>query len=395
MRIAVIAPSIYMSEKTYPQRIFAPRVVTLQLVDGLVKKGHEVTLFSAPDIETKAKLVPGAESLLKGDLLRDKYLKREILEEYRLQSAIESQNLYSLDLIGRAFKETQKSSFDIIQTDDPLVHAFVSLIKTPVVFTFHDPPPSEKSLDCWFLNRYKKHNFISISLAQQKGSLSLNFVGNVYHGIKINELDVSYKEGQYFAYMGRLLVQKGADIAIQVIKSLNEKLFIATDKTHFNTIFVKEKILPYVDGRKIKIMGFLSSLSEKVDFLKKAKAFLFPIQWEEPFGLVMIESMACGTPVVAFARGSVPEVIKDGETGFIVNSSKEDKRGDWIVKKTGTEGFYEAVKKIYAMPKEEYLQMRQNCRKHAQENFTIEKMVDNYEKVYQKILASQGVALRS
>jgi len=382
MKIAVIAPSIYMSEKTYPQRIFAPRVVTLQLVDGLVKKGHEVTLFSAPDIETKAKLVPGAESLLKGDLLRDKYLKREVLEEYRLQSAIESQNLYSLDLISRAIEEAQKSSFDIIQTDDPLVHAFVSLVKTPVVFTFHDPLPSEKSLDYWFLNRYSKHNFVSISLVQQKGSLSLNFVGNVYHGIKINELDVSYKEGQYFAYMGRLLVQKGADIAIQIIKSLNEKLFIATDKTHFNTIFVKEKVLPYVDGRNIRLIGFLSSLSEKVDFLKNAKAFLFPIQWEEPFGLVMIESMACGTPVIAFARGSVPEVVKDGETGFIVNSSENDKRGDWMIKKTGFDGLCEAIEKIYSMPNDEYQQMRRNCRKHVEENFTVEKMVDEYEKLY-------------
>jgi len=103
----------------------------------------------------------------------------------------------------------------------------------------------------------------------------------------------------------------------------------------------------------------------------------------------MIEAMACGTPVVAYARGSVPEVIKDGETGFIVNSSEEDKRGDWIVKKTGIEGLCEAVEKIYAMPKNQYIEMRKNCRKHVENNFTVEKMVNNYEKVYREIIDKQ------
>lgn len=103
----------------------------------------------------------------------------------------------------------------------------------------------------------------------------------------------------------------------------------------------------------------------------------------------MIEAMACGTPVVAYARGSVPEVIKDGETGFIVNSSEEDKRGDWIVKKTGIEGLCEAVEKIYSMPEEQYRQMRRNCRTHVEKNFTVERMVGEYEKVYNQILSSR------
>lgn len=103
----------------------------------------------------------------------------------------------------------------------------------------------------------------------------------------------------------------------------------------------------------------------------------------------MIESMACGTPVVAFARGSVPEIIKDGETGFIVNPSDDDIRGNWIIKKTGIEGLCEAVERIYSMPEKQYLEMRKACRAHVEKHFTVERMVDEYEKVYEEILAKK------
>ncbi len=131
------------------------------------------------------------------------------------------------------------------------------------------------------------------------------------------------------------------------------------------------------------------SLDQKIIFYKKAKCFLYPLMWDEPFGYIFLESMACGTPVVAFARGSVPEVVKDGETGFIVNSSPEDIRGNFVIKKTGIDGLCEAVERIYAMPEEEYRQMRGNCRGHVERNFTVERMVDEYEKVYEKILSKK------
>ena len=136
------------------------------------------------------------------------------------------------------------------------------------------------------------------------------------------------------------------------------------------------------------IVGMLTT-PRREEVMGRAKCLLFPIKWEEPFGMVLIEAMACGTPVVAYARGSVPEIIKDGETGFIVNSSDSDIRGDWIVKKTGIAGLCEAVEKIYSMSKVEYQKMRHACRTHVEANFTVEKMADNYEKVYQKILSSQ------
>ena len=388
MRIAVLAPSVYMSKAAYPDRIFAPRLIILELVEGLAAKGHEVTLFSSSDIETNARLVPGAPELLKGGLLRDKYLSRDSLPEYILQSKIESQHIYSLDLIGKAFSKASESSFDIIQTDDMLVHSFVSLSKTPVTFILHDPLPKENSLDYWLLNRYKDHNFISISMAQRNGNPQINFIGNVYHGISINSYKASFERGEYFAYMGRLLVQKGVDLAIKAVKEQGERMLIAADNTHFNTDYVKNDIFPFLD-EKVRYEGYFETKEEKNDFLGKAKALLFPIRWQEPFGLVMIEAMACGTPVIAFANGSVPEIIEDGKTGFLINPDDQDIRGSYFVKQTGVAGLSEAIRRINEMTTEELTTMRKNCRKLVEENFTIEKMVDGYEKAYNDLIAGQ------
>ena len=126
-------------------------------------------------------------------------------------------------------------------------------------------------------------------------------------------------------------------------------------------------------AHNIKFIG-PAGHDEKIIYLQNAKAFLMPIHWEEPFGLVMIEAMATGTPVIAYGRGSVPEVVKDGETGFIVPPEK------------GVEGLIEAVKKLYAMPEEEYARMRKNCRKHVEDNFTAYRMVSDYEKLYYSLI---------
>lgn len=381
MKIAIVAPSIYMSEKTYPERIFAPRIVALQITEGLAEKGHEVTLFSAPDINTKARLVGGAQDLLKGDLIRDKFLNRELLTEYKLQSSIESQTFYSLDLIGMAFREGLNSSFDIIQTDDPLIHSLVELLDFPVVFTFHDPLPQAQSLDFWFLNRYKRHNFISISMAQRRGQPSLNFVGNVYHGLDPKSYQASFEKGTHLAYFGRLLVQKGPDIAIKAARETGETIKIASDKTHFNTEFVKKNILPFIDGNTIQHVGFFINTVDKSNFLNQAKALMMPVLWDEAFGLVMIEAMVCGTPVIAYNRGSVSEIVRDGLTGFIIDQDNEDRpgKGTWVIKKQGIEGLVEAIKRIGEID-------RKACRKHVEKNFSVSRMVDGYEKVYSQIV---------
>jgi glycosyltransferase involved in cell wall biosynthesis len=155
------------------------------------------------------------------------------------------------------------------------------------------------------------------------------------------------------------------------------------DREKYQTFFDRE-IKPYLSNDII--FEEHKGQERKLELYQNAKAFLFPIQWEEPFGLVLTEAMACGTPVIAFARGAIPEIVADGVTGFVVNPSEEDKRGDFIIKKTGIEGLVEAIQRLNSLPQEEYIKMRQASRKRVEDNFTIEKTVEGYENEYKKIL---------
>jgi glycosyltransferase involved in cell wall biosynthesis len=214
----------------------------------------------------------------------------------------------------------------------------------------------------------------------------------VHNGISTKIFRFNKKGSEIMLFSGRLKKIKGLMDAIDVSLKAGKKMkfvgSVSMDESDRN--YLNNNVMPKINRNKrlIKYRGFIPR--DKIgNFYGCSKLTLFPIKWEEPFGLVMIESMATGTPVVGFARGSVKEVIKDGETGFIINPSDDDIRGNWIIKKTGIEGMVEAVKRIYSMPEEEYSDMRRNCRKHVEENFSIEHMVDEYEKAYKKILSKK------
>jgi glycosyltransferase involved in cell wall biosynthesis len=170
--------------------------------------------------------------------------------------------------------------------------------------------------------------------------------------------------------MNRISKEKGVEFAIKIAQKTKVSLDIygPGEKN-----YLKKAVSPYLN-QKISYHGMVKKHSSKwYKVYSEAKVLLLPIQWEEPFGLVMIEAMACGTPVIAFGRGSVPEIIKDGKTGF-------------ICKPNDLNSIVRAVKKIYQMPEAEYKKMRNNCHEHVKKNFTTEKMVDNYEKIYYRIL---------
>lgn len=264
-------------------------------------------------------------------------------------------------------------------------HFFEELTGIPTVYTLHDPMPTQDMFEYWMFRRFPTHKFISIS-DRQRGDLGEHFVGTVYNGIDIDKYAFDPVGSSEYVTVGRLIEEKGASTALEVMQRLGGKLRIATwlsDRVRASSYY-RDTVLPLVQSTGSELCDFMSS-DDMVKLYQKARAFLFPIHWEEPFGMVMIEAMACGTPVIAYNRGSVSEIVRDGVTGFIIDPSDPSHPPDpslssrWIIKKRGIEGLVEAVGRIGEID-------RAACRRHVEENFTVEKMVEGYERVYKKVL---------
>jgi glycosyltransferase involved in cell wall biosynthesis len=206
----------------------------------------------------------------------------------------------------------------------------------------------------------------------------------VYNGVDIENFEFNESGGNNLLFIGRIIKKKGVEEAIKTSLLTNYPLNIVGSIREYDKDNIAS-FLSKINNKNIKIIK-TAFRTEAIKYYSTSKITLAPILWEEPFGLITVESMAAGTPVVGYARGALPEIIKDGETGFIVNPSDDDIRGNFIIKKTGVEGLCEAVERIYSMPEDQYRKMRKACREHVEKNFTVERMVDDYEKVYEEIL---------
>ncbi|MEA2097893.1 MAG: glycosyltransferase family 4 protein [Patescibacteria group bacterium] len=346
LKIAQIAP---LWEVIPPKKYGGIEIMIDKITNELIKRGHNVTLFASGNSKTKATLKAVFPKAL---------LETKVDWYHRSQNLINASNAFSM-----------ADKFDVIHNhagDNGLLFSQIS--RTPVLTTLHNVLPSseQKKSDEYIMMKYfsKKTNFVSISLNQRKQSdLRLNYVDNIYNGINLNDFSFNKKPKNYLVWLGRIHYGKGLWNAVNTAKISKEKLIIAgnitceTDEKYF------QSVKPMIDGRQIKYIGEVG-LKEKNDLLRNAKAVLFPTIWEEPFGLVMIEAMATGTPVIGFKKGSISEVIKNRKTGFVVKDDKE------MVK---------AIKNIGKID-------RADCREYVENNFTIEKMVDGYEDVYERII---------
>lgn len=377
MKIAILStPSVALP----PIGFAGIERVVYELQEGLKQKNHDVTVYATGDSHISSKL----------KYFYDKALDPSVKLTYNAY--------YFLNHVYYFMNDLEKESFDIIHFNDARRYSlyFHQYLKTPFVTTLHGAYAVRES-DPYSIGKETRHQlelfkdlpFVSISNAQRKDLPNLRYVKTIYNAVDSQIYEFSQSGGNYISWLGRITPDKGLDTAITVAEKLSKKILASGfidegQKSYF------ESILKPLSEKYRKYFEFRGEIQEKQknQFLAQAKVFLFPLRWEEPFGLVMIESMASGTPVVAFAKGSVTEVIKDGQTGFIVNSSDQDIRGNWIIKKTGIEGLCEAVERIYALPDDQYRQMRRNCRKHVEEHFTVKRMVDEYEKVYQRIITS-------
>lgn len=339
MRIAQISP---LFESVPPQFYGGTERVVSILTEGLLRKGHEVTLFASGDSKTNARLVPICRKALRLSNVKDP------CADHILQ-------------LARAYDRADE--FDLIHSHiDYFTFPFAQKSATPTVTTLHgrlDMPELQG------IHRYyPSHPLISISHSQRTPFPFANWVGTVHHGLPMEQFRFNSKPGNYLAFLGRIAPEKRPDIAIAIAQKTGIPLKIAAKVGDQDRDYFEAVILPQIKPPLIEYIGEIGE-REKNDFLGEALAFLFPIDWPEPFGLVMIESLACGTPVIARPCGSVNEILVHGKTGFI-HSEIDD--------------LVRAVERIGEIS-------RHDCREHVKKNFSAQQMVRRYEQVYEEVIA--------
>lgn len=339
MKIAQIAPII---ERVPPKKYGGTERVVHALTEELVKRGHEVTLFASGDSLTSAKLVSVYPKSLREAKLKDIY----------------GINTWSLHNIGLAYD--MQDEFDIIHDHTGYFGLTLAQIaRTPTLITLHGPINRENR---HIFERFRKPYLATISNAQSLPAPGLNYAGMVYNGLPMENYPFSAEHDGYLLFVGRITAEKGVHHAIEVAQDLNLPLIIAAKLEPIDTPYFKEYVEPSLN-EQIRWIGEVNE-EERNALYSRAMAFLHPVTWREPFGLTLIEAMASGCPVVAFNRGSIPELVVHGKTGYVVNDVDE---------------MIDALSTINSIDRKE-------CRKHVLENFSASIMADGYEKLYKKIL---------
>jgi glycosyltransferase involved in cell wall biosynthesis len=337
MKIAQIAPLI---ESVPPPLYGGTERIVSWLTEELVRLGHEVTLFASADSITSAELAPCCNRALRlDDTVRD------IVPHYMLM----------VDKVRE-----RADDFDLLHFHIDLFHfpLFRSL-EARTLTTVHGRQDLSDLRP--FYHRFSKMPLVSISAAQRKPLPHANFVATIHHGIPADLHRPVFERGGYLAFLGRISPEKRPDRAIRIAQRVGIPLKIAAKVDKVDEAYFRNDILPLVDGQGVEFLGEINE-REKTTFLGGAAALLFPIDWPEPFGLVMIEAMACGTPVLAFRCGSVPEIVEDGITGKVVESEDEA---------------------VSALPEVSNYD-RRAVRQRFEERFAAARMAREYEDLYRK-----------
>ena len=339
MRIAQVSP---LFESVPPKAYGGTERVISYLTEELVRLGHEVTLFATADSITKAKLIASVDQALRAEMWNRSWLAYDAIQ---------------MDKLAKLSK-----NFDIIHFHTDYLHFSLSpYLEAPHVTTLHG------RLDLPELNPLFKYfdacPMVSISNSQRAPLPWANWAQTVYHGLPDNLYRFHPEPGEYFAFIGRLSPEKRVDRAIEIAIACNTPLVIAAKIDKADAAYVEREIRLKLDHPLIHFIGEVNE-EEKHLLLSRSKALLFPIDWPEPFGLVMIEAFSCGVPVIAYPHGSVPEIIEEGINGFLVSNQQQA---------------IMAAKNIDQID-------RAQCRKSFELRFTASHMAKNYLKVYEKII---------
>ena len=369
LKIALFATNLYPTPPKGQKVIYAPLWLTYELAKGLRDKGHEVFLFGSKGSHFKDNLI----SLDMPQLQKNKPLYNALLKSKPSWKTVISLN-YEFVMMSELFKMAQNNAFDIIHlmNSRPSALPFCNLVKTPVLFTIHSPfdhPPETNALKLIYKEYqrfpYSNVHYVSISNAQRKPLQRLNYIKTIYNGVDTKVFSFKKNKKGFLFFAGRIIPQKGVDIAIRVAKATKSKLKIAGYKPNDQDEYWKKQIEPHLSD-KITYEGMLGAKTLKT-FYKNAKAVLVPSLCYESFGLVAAEAMSCGTPVIAFKKGGLREVVKHNETGFLVKNEAE---------------MIKAVKKINKIDPFK-------CRQRVLDKFSVETMVNEYEATYHEAIQKQ------
>ena len=340
MRVAQLAP---LSEAVPPKTYGGTERVVSWLTEQLVNMGHEVTLFASGDSITDARLEACAPRALRLD------------SENRDPMLVYGTLLARLAQLG--------AEFDVVHSHIDWIHIpLLQRLGIPFLTTLHgrlDLPDLPHCFEACFSTA----PFVSISDAQRTPLPRARWAGTVYHGLPVNLLKPNFHPSGYLAFLGRIAPEKGPDAAIRIARATGVPLKIAAKVDKADQAYFDAKIKPLLKDELVEFIGEITE-PEKASFVGNASALLFPIRWPEPFGLVMIEALACGTPVIAFRCGSVPEIIEDGVTGFVVENESE------------------AIQAVACVGQLD----RHVLRKTFETRFSAERMARDYVQLYQNLM---------
>jgi glycosyltransferase involved in cell wall biosynthesis len=335
MRIAQLAP---LDEAVPPKRYGGTERVVSWLTEELVRRGHEVTLFASGDSHTTAELVP------------------VVARAARPMGDVDSLTARMLQL---GMLERRLRQFDVVHSHID-VFGFPALASMPAVSTMHGR--IDVGLYGPLLRTFRTHPLVSISDAQRAPAPDACWSATVYHGLPLDEYPFTPVAGDYFAFVGRTSPEKRPHVAIDIARRAGVRLLIAAKVDHVDRAYFDAKVKPLLSEPGIEFLGELGE-DDKVELVRHARALLFPIDWPEPFGLAMIEALACGTPVLTRRCGSTPEIVRQGEVGFVCDDDAEILR---------------RIEQVDALD-------RRACRALVERRFGAATMAEGYEAVYARV----------
>lgn len=381
IRVALVVPHIFLHRDILPNVIFSPGTLALELAEGLSNFNVDVTLFTPGPVDTSVPNINADMSYFEKELASRGDTYTDLLKKHQFVFVSLARQVQS-EIIAKAYEAANNDGYDLVHiytNEEDIALPFAKLCKKPVVFTHHDPFNFMVRYKSIF-PKYPHLNWLSLSLAQRDSMPeNTNWVGNIYHGLNATEFHafIVEEDRDYVAYLGRIVEPKGLHLAIDAVNKYNKmatkRLKLKIAGKHYSGSgkddYWQQQILPKLN-ETIEYVGFIKDLKQKNEFLGHAKALIIPSIFDEPFGMVMVESLASGTPIIGLNSGAIPEII-NVKNGILIKKSSDIA--------TTIDRLSRAISDIDKVK-------RVNCRKDFDAKFTLERMCQEHASVYRKLI---------